>query len=283
MQRTVTAQLSATVRTTAEVALSVVVSADAETTDEHLSVTVDGVPVEVEEVAGNSGARWHLLREVPVGRFAVDYWATVTSGGSAQELSGGERISYLRPSRYADVDRMESMARALFGSLASADTTASGSDDADGQAADVTTLHAIADYVKQNTAYIVGSSRVTDGASETYLARKGVCRDFAHLTIALLRARGIPARLVSAYAPGLSPMDFHAVVEAHVAGAWYVVDPTRLAPRQSLVRIATGTDAAETAFLTTHSGDLRFGTLSVSAVVDGGLPSDDHAQLVQLT
>lgn len=286
MQRTVTAQMNATIRTPAEVALSVVVAEGADREDEQLSITVDGEPVHVEEVPGNGGARWHLIREVPVGRLEVDYCVSVTSGGQAQPLTGGERISYLRPSRYADVDRLESTARALFGSVASGSTVpdeSTAGEGADDVAPDVATLRAVTDYVAEHTAYIVGSSRVTDGASETYMARAGVCRDFAHLSIALLRALGIPARLVSAYAPGLRPMDFHAVVEAHVAGGWYVVDPTRLAPRQSLVRIATGTDAAETAFLTTHTGDLRFGRLSVSAVVDGDLPGDDHTQLVQLT
>ena len=86
-----------------------------------------------------------------------------------------------------------------------------------------------------------------------------MCRDFAHLVIALLRARNVPARLVAVYAPGLQPMDFHAVVEAAIDGEWRVVDATTLAPRQSLVRIATGRDASDTAFLTVQSGraDLR--------------------------
>ena len=122
---------------------------------------------------------------------------------------------------------------------------------------------------------------LTDGASDTYLARRGVCRDYAHLTMALLRARGIPARLVACYAPGLSPMDFHAVVEAAVDGRWVVLDPTRLAPRSSLVRISTGTDAAETSFLTVHTGGLTFGGLTVTAVVEGeDLPVDDHGSTV---
>ncbi|MGB3827791.1 MAG: transglutaminase, partial [Ornithinimicrobium sp.] len=64
--------------------------------------------------------------------------------------------------------------------------------------------------------------------------------------------------------------------------AWHVVDPTRLAPRSSLVRIATGTDAAETAFMTTHYGRMKFGTLSVSATTDGDLPNDDHTDLLRL-
>jgi len=109
-----------------------------------------------------------------------------------------------------------------------------------------------------------------------------VCRDFAHLVIGLARAVGIPARLVAAYAPGLSPMDFHAVVEAHVDGAWRVFDPTCLAPRQSLLRIATGRDAADTAFADVLSGTATLTTIEVRAIVDGVLPTDDGVELVGL-
>ncbi len=272
MQRTVTANITATIKSPAELALSVVVAKSADPIEEHLRMTVNGRDVEGTEVAGSGGARWHLLTDVPVGDFVLDYRATVASGGAAQELSPGERISYLRPSRYADVDRLEATARALFPSPGG-----------QGHRADEAGLvRAVTDYVAEHTAYIIGSSRVTDGASDTYVARAGVCRDFTHLTIAFLRAHGIPARMVSAYAPGLQPMDFHAVVEAYVEGAWHVLDPTRLAPRPSLVRIATGTDAAETAFMTTHSGDMRFGTLSVTATTADTLPSDDHQALVRI-
>ncbi len=102
--------------------------------------------------------------------------------------------------------------------------------------------------------YVPGSSLPTDGAVRTFLGRQGVCRDYAHLCIALLRAMNVPARLAAVFAPGLSPMEYHAVCEAYLepsdghAGGWYVVDATKLAPRQSLLRVATGRDAADTAF-----------------------------------
>ena len=63
-------------------------------------------------------------------------------------------------------------------------------------------------------------------------------------------------------------MEFHAVAEAYVDGAWYVVDATKLAPRQSLLRIATGRDAADTAFLTNNGAALTLGELEVTAVAD---------------
>lgn len=138
-------------------------------------------------------------------------------------------------------------------------------------------------WVGSRLAYVAGSSGPTDGAVETLLAGAGVCRDFAHLVVGLLRALDVPARLVSVYAPGLQPMDFHAVAEALVDGRWCVVDATLLAPRRSLVRIATGRDAADTAFLTTSGGEVRFEAVYVSAVVDGDLPADDPTELVSLT
>jgi transglutaminase-like putative cysteine protease len=116
----------------------------------------------------------------------------------------------------------------------------------------------------------------------TLLARQGVCRDFAHLVIALLRACDVPARLASVYAPGLQPMDFHAVAEVLIDGRWLVTDATLLAPRSTLVRIATGRDAADTAFLTTTGASVELTSLEVHATSDGPLPDDDLRQPVQL-
>jgi transglutaminase-like putative cysteine protease len=135
--------------------------------------------------------------------------------------------------------------------------------------------------VAEKLVYVTGSSLPTDGAVRTLMARQGVCRDFAHLSIALLRALNVPARLAAVYAPGLSPMEFHAVAEAFVDGGWYVVDATGLAPRQSLLRVATGRDAADTAFLTNYWSGLQLTGLEVTAVVDD-FPTDNGRELVQL-
>ena len=115
----------------------------------------------------------------------------------------------------------------------------------------------------------------------TLLARQGVCRDYAHLVVALLRSLHVPARVVAVYAPGLDPMDFHAVAEAYVEGDWCVVDATTLAPRGSLLRVATGRDASDTAFLSAYGGVVDLQDLEVSAVVDS-LPADDLHTLVHL-
>jgi transglutaminase-like putative cysteine protease len=133
-----------------------------------------------------------------------------------------------------------------------------------------------------SSAYVSGSSGPLDTAVETLLAGQGVCRDYAHLVVAMCRALDMPARCVSVYAPGLWPMDFHAVAEVHVDGRWQVVDATYLAPRQSLVRIATGRDATDTAFLTTIAGDMQLLDVVVRASVDGELPRDSYADAVTL-
>jgi transglutaminase-like putative cysteine protease len=117
---------------------------------------------------------------------------------------------------------------------------------------------------------------------DTLLAGAGVCRDFAHLVVAMLRAVNVPARVASVYAPGLYPMDFHAVAEAFVEGQWRAIDGTLLAPRQTLVRIATGRDAADIAFLDNHKGAIALNKLLVTAVVDGDLPRDSIDQLVSI-
>ena len=92
----------------------------------------------------------------------------------------------------------------------------------------------------------------------------------------------LPARVSGVYAPGLSPMDLHAVVEVDIDGCWQVWDATRLAPRPSLVRIATGRDAADTAFATVLSGRAELTRLNVTAVAGGQLPMDDQLGLVSL-
>ena len=130
--------------------------------------------------------------------------------------------------------------------------------------------------------YDLGTSGSLDTAVDSLVANAGACRDFAHLTIALCRALRIPARFTAAYAPGLSPMDFHAVVEVSRGSGWEVLDPTRHAPRTSLVRIATGRDAADTAFATTLRGDAELLSSQVTATVDGDLPLDDHEVVVAL-
>jgi transglutaminase-like putative cysteine protease len=136
--------------------------------------------------------------------------------------------------------------------------------------------------VWRDVGYEPGVTGPGSDAIETLLTGRGVCRDFAHLVVALCRAVEVPARMVAVYAPGLTPMDFHAVVETAIDGAWWAWDATRMAPRATLVRIATGRDAADIAFVTTLSGRLELSTVEVEAVAPSNLPVDDHEPLVTL-
>jgi transglutaminase-like putative cysteine protease len=232
---------------------------------ETLRVVLDGRELTSSEIEIPGEGRVHLFRPQP-GRVSVEYEATVTGTAAASPVSEADRITYLRPSRYAESDRLGAMAQAEFAGI-------SGASDL---------LAAVSSWVGSRLYYVPGSSGPTDGAVDTMLQRQGVCRDYAHLVIALLRGLDVPARLAAVYAPGLDPMDFHAVAEAVVDDQWRVVDATLLAPRSSLVRIATGRDAADTAFLSTYGGAADLLESEVSAVIDGDLPADDVGQLVSL-
>ncbi len=231
---------------------------------ETLQVTCDGEPIPVTEVAMPQ-SRVHQVRANP-GLVEVRYRATVPSGGLRSAVSTADRIRYLRPSRYAESDRLVPTARAEFAGISG----------------DAELLAAVSSWVGARLAYVPGSSGPTDGAVDSLLLRRGVCRDYAHLVVGLLRALDVPSRLASVYAPGLAPMDFHAVAEAAVGGIWRVVDATLLAPRASLVRIATGRDAADTAFLSTYGGTTRLVECEVQATIDGPLPGDDILELVSV-
>jgi hypothetical protein len=233
--------------------------------DERLSVLLDGEPVEPQEVVGDHGNRVHVL-EAAQGRLSVSYSATADGRADPVPLTEQDHIVYTRPSRYAESDKLLGFATKQFG------TTSSGND----------LLHDVSSWVGSRLSYIPGSSGPTDGATDTLMAGAGVCRDYAHLVISLLRALDTPARLVAVYAPGCDPMDFHAVTEVAVDGEWRVVDATLLAPRQSLLRISTGRDAADTAFLTNYGGGLVLESSVVTAVVDGDLPVDDTSADVRL-
>jgi transglutaminase-like putative cysteine protease len=233
---------------------------------ESLSFVLNGKPLQALEISGTHGNRIHKL-EAPVGRLNVDYAATIVGHTDPAPVTEYDLSRYLRPSRYAEADKFYGFAATEFGCYA--DST--------------TLLEKVSLWVRNRLSYVPGSSDPIDGAVDTLLSGAGVCRDFAHLVVAVLRAVNVPARVVSVYAPGLYPMDFHAVAEAFVEGHWRVVDSTLLAPRQSLVRIATGRDAADTAFLDNHNGAITLDKLLVTAIVDGDLPRDAIDQLVSIT
>lgn len=263
MKRTVTAELELFAFDRADLVLSVAVAANVVTERETLSVLQNGTVLEPREIAGRHDTRLHRI-DAPAGPISIQYEAVVQGHAAPIVTEELDIIEYRRPSRYAESDSLFAVARAEFAGLAGKNL-----------------LDAVTSWVGTHVSYVPGSSLPTDGAVETMLKREGVCRDYAHLVIAMLRAHDIPARLVSVYAPGLQPMDFHAVAEAYLDGQWQVVDATALAPRETMLRIATGMDASETAFLSQHHAAVNLNRMSVSAVVDS-LPADDATQLVQL-
>ena len=145
----------------------------------------------------------------------------------------GEALRSLRASRYCPSDRFEAFASEEFGNLSGGDKVA-----------------AILAWIGEHLTYQAGVSDAATTAMDTFVDRAGVCRDFTHLAISLCRAADIPARAVSAYAWKLEPPDLHAVAEVYLGGRWRLIDATGLAPIDGLVRVATGLDAADIAFMT---------------------------------
>jgi transglutaminase-like putative cysteine protease len=156
-------------------------------------------------------------------------------------------LSYIYPSRYCQSDRLHKLAMREFGQ----------------QWQGYSRVQAIRDWVLQRTTFSSNTSNSNTSAIDTLLETVGVCRDFAHLMIALCRAINIPARFTTGIDygadPALGPTDFHAYVEAYLGDRWYLFDPSGTAIPMGFVRLGTGRDAADVAFATI------FGTVTSSA------------------
>ena len=257
MTTSLTAEITLVVDEAAELVFSVAAATGPKVSEERIECWSDGAPVQVEESAGPVGARLHVVH-APVGPLTFSYATTLSGPVPTLGPNLGDQILYRRPSRFAESDRLAVIGQKRFGHLVGQDL-----------------VNGIAAWVNDNLYYVPGISMPSDGAVDAYLNQQGICRDFAHLVVALCRACNLPARLVSVYAPGLYPMDFHAVAEVCLDGRWQLVDATRLAPRATMVRIATGRDASDTAFLSQHSGQTTFGGVRVSAWTDADLPYDN--------
>lgn len=194
------------------------------------------------------------------GRLAVSYTARVSINRLVGELEAlpavpphmlpGETVQYMLPSRYCPSDRLQNFVESRFaGTMGGA------------------RAKAILDWIGSRFTYRPGTSTAMTGALETLLSREGVCRDFAHVMIALLRASAIPARFVSVYAPGVQPQDFHAVAEVFLDGTWYLADPTGMARPEAMAKIGVGRDAADVPFLTSYGdGVMKRQDIEVTAL-----------------
>ncbi|WP_343527247.1 transglutaminase family protein [Sphingomonas sp.] len=158
----------------------------------------------------------------------------------------GSLIPYLLPSRYCQSDRLEGFVRQRFAGLSGGAMAT-----------------ALTDWVATRLTYRSGASQGDTTALDTFASRMGVCRDYAHLLVALARAAEIPARCVSAYAPGVDPPDFHAVAELWLDGTWHLVDATGMARADEIVRVGVGRDATDIAFMTVF-GDAQLCDQKVS-------------------
>ncbi|WP_114520659.1 transglutaminase family protein [Altererythrobacter sp. ZODW24] len=198
------------------------------------------------------------------GKQAVDYDAIVKVDRELPELTTlaalkphelpGEAIQYLLDSRYCLADKFRSFVDTEFGQF-------------EGGAQ----IAAMRDWIEEHFTYAPGSSTGETTALDTFIERRGVCRDYAHVMVTLARAAGIPARYCSVYAPGVEPPDFHAVAEVFLAdadgggGTWQLVDATGMADSHETVKIGVGRDAADVSFMTTFGmADLTYQTVSVT-------------------
>jgi transglutaminase-like putative cysteine protease len=204
----------------------------------------------------------YLRLQASAGELRVRYSASVDIAHSvvAPELLGQVSVDrlplsaarYILPSRYCESDRLGKLALDLFGNLPPG----------------YERVVAVQDWVRRHVQYESNTSDAGTSALDTIDTGKGVCRDFAHVMIALCRALNLPARFTTGTDYGasstLGPPDFHAYVEVFLGGRWCIFDPSGTSIPMGLVRLATGRDAADVAFAMMF-GDVTPGSLSVRA------------------
>lgn len=177
----------------------------------------------------------------PAGTFSV-FTSVDASCADASDIGNGapfvevqqlppETLPFLLPSRYCESDR--------FGELASTIVS--------GVAAGYDQCATIVNYIRDTFQYAPGSGQDIISATEVNQRSQIVCRDMAHLGIALCRALSIPSRMVVGYLENLQPMDLHAWFEVYVGGRWYTFDPTQVSLQGGRIAIAYGRDAADVA------------------------------------
>jgi transglutaminase-like putative cysteine protease len=173
-------------------------------------------------------------------------------------------MGYIYPSRYCQSDRLIKLANNEFGQLPQG----------------YGRVQAIRDWVNRHIKFTINSSNSNTSAVDSIIEQVGVCRDFAHLMIALCRAINIPARFATGTDYGADPMlgpsDFHAYVEVYLGYRWYIFDPSGTGIRQGFVRFGTGRDAADVAFATV------FGGVQTHAAVIRAFAIEDQANGVTL-
>ena len=206
------------------------VHTDATTGNRYMRLKSEAGPLRV-GYSATVDIRHHVAQpesipEVPVGRLPADV------------------LTYLYPSRYCQSDRLYELASREFGALKPG----------------YERVRHICTWVSEHVAFRSNTTNASTSALDTVTERVGVCRDFAHLMIALCRALSIPARFATGIDygadPALGPSDFHAYVEVFLGDRWYLFDPSATAIPMGLMRFGTGRDAADVSIAT------MFGALS---------------------
>jgi transglutaminase-like putative cysteine protease len=204
---------------------------------------------------------WRLT--VPKGEFSLRYDATVElvplAGPVVPDAKQAlvdqlpdETLVFTLPSRYVQSDLLANAAWELFG----------------GSPLGWARVQAICDWIHQRIEFRTASTTPQTTVLDVFLVRYGVCRDFAHLGVAMCRALNIPARYVFGYLPDVGveppdvPMDFHSWFEAYVGDRWYTFDARHNEPRIGRIPIGRGRDAADVALLTQY-GSAQLTTMTV--------------------
>jgi len=234
------------------------------------------IPLKSYEWYANAGEKRFKVLEVPESKEIVFSYTGVIENNiktiPARQLDDVQIslmpvsvLPYLNPSRYCQSDKLYKFAFDKFGSINST----------------FEKVMAIRDWIYENVEYKGGITSAQTSAFDTVKEQVGVCRDFAHLGVALCRALTIPARYFTGYAYQLIPQDFHACFEVYLGGYWVIIDATKLVPINGLVKIATGFDATDTA-LASSFGDLIFTSMEVKvSCLDADFKALDSGSLSQ--
>ena len=196
----------------------------------------------------DSFGNWCTRTVAPPGRFRISSDALIRDSGEPEatfpyafehtvESLPDETLRFLLPSRYCETEHLAPVAWSTFGSMMPGWTR----------------VQAICDFVNHHIAFDYQSARPTKTAWEVYNERRGVCRDYAHLAIAMCRSLNIPARYCTGYLGDIGvpvmpfPMDFAGWMEVYLGGNWHTFDPRNNQRRIGRVLIARGQDAADVA------------------------------------
>lgn len=215
---------------------------------DRISITPDSPVTSYRDNFGN----WCTRLVASVGQVRISTDAVLNDSGVPDQIKATQfqhpvetlpedTLMFLLGSRYCETDLLTQAAWDLFGHGVTGTER----------------IQAICDWVHHHLVFSYASARPTRTAWEAFNERQGVCRDFAHLAVALCRALNIPARYCTGYLsdvgqpPPYSPMDFAAWFDAYIGGEWQTFDPRNNTPRSGRILMARGRDATDVALSNT--------------------------------